>query len=400
MKQKKLNLNIKIILMYTFCFMVIVIIGYLPLWENGLSNIWNVDAIGQYYPAFLYIGQYIRRFCGDILNGSLSLPLYDLAIGMGEDIIGVLNYYGFGDPLNLLAVFATVDNGVWWYMIIFFLRIWMAGIMFQAYCKEVKMNSYAAIPASLAYSFCGFAILGGGRYIEWLSVLIYFPLMLLGTERILKKNYHSLMLVIAVAYGGLCGFYYLYMSSLCLGIYWIVRLIAFNGMKNVRNLMINGLHLVKSYVLGLFLAAPVFLPAISAYFNSERSVSSVGSILFNFQNYKPIFNDGFYFALLDFFHYCVSEFNGVLFVELLAVIIVCFVHGKKALQLKIALCIAFCAFHIPITGWVFNGFGETNDRWVFWIYFLSALVLAYVLTVFLDVKISIDSNEIQIINKS
>lgn len=57
------------------------------------------------------MGQYLWEYSYICLHGNLVHPLFDSSIGMGEDIIGTLDYYGFGDPLNVLAVFATKENG-------------------------------------------------------------------------------------------------------------------------------------------------------------------------------------------------------------------------------------------------------------------------------------------------
>ena len=397
--KKRMNEKLNNILIYSLFFLMIAFVGYKPLWENNYSLIWNVDGIGQYYPAFLYVGQYLQNFFNNILHGSFSVPLYDLSIAMGEDIIGVLNYYGFGDPVNLLAIFANENNGVYWYTITYFLRIWLAGLSFQAYCREMRMDSYVSVLGSLAYAFCGFALYGGGRYIEWLSVLVYFPLFLLGTEKILKEKKKFWILVLSVTYGAFCGFYYLYMASLSLGIYWIIRLIAVYGIKQIKMVVLNGMSLAGSYLLGLGISAPVFLTSVSAFFNSERSGGGIGEVLFNIENYIPIKYENWFIVLFDFFHYRLLNFSGVLFVETIALLLLFTIRGKRAFQLKIAIAISFVALHLPITGWLFNAFGETNDRWVFFIHFLLALVLTYVLTEVKNIEIENKDVRIKIINR-
>lgn len=398
-KQKMIS---RTILIYTITFFLIVAVGYLPLWKNGLSIIWNVDGIGQYLPSFLYIGQYLRGFLTGLLHGEILLPLWDLSIGMGEDIVGALNYYGFGDPLNLIAIFATSSNGAYLYTGCFFLRLWLSGYAFQTYCREINMKSGAAAVASLCYAFCGFAIYGGGRYIEWLSVLIYFPLLLVGVERSLKaKRRTSWILVLSVAYGACCGFYFLYMSSLCLVVYCCVRLIFLEGITSVKNNLKKCFSLLWDYVLGLFLAAPIFLSAVSAYFNSERSMEteSIKNIILNAKNYFPHLNMSLISVVFNFLHSREQNLSGILLVQILSLVLLFFIRSRKALQLKVAVLMAVAALHLPITGWVFNGFGESNDRWYFWIHFLLALVLAYVLTVFSSITISNTKNDIKLVGR-
>ncbi|MCC8137156.1 MAG: YfhO family protein [Clostridiales bacterium] len=390
------------ICLYTILFLLLVIIGYLPLWKNGLSVIWNVDGIGQYYPSFLYIGQYLRNFLSGLMHGKLILPVWDLSIGMGEDITGVLNYYGFGDPINLLSVFAVSKNGAYIFTICFFLRLWLAGYTFQLYCQEIHISRTAAVLSSFCYAFCGFAVYGGGRYIEWLSVLIYFPLLLSGAEKIIKGEKRSArVLILATAYGALCGFYFLYMSCLCLGVYCCVRLTAVNGLRSVKKNLQKCVCLLWNFFLGLFLAAPVFLPAVSAYFNSERSTqgSSVMDILFHAENYIPCLNTSLISVIFQFFHDQKQNLSGILLLELIALALLFLIHSRKALQLKIAVLIALAALHLPITGWLFNGFGETNDRWCFCIHFLAAVILSYVLTILSDTEIKITKKDVNYIGR-
>lgn len=50
------------------------------------------------------------RFLGKLLRYFFSagnLRLWDFSIGLGSDVISPLNFNGFGDPLNVLLVFAV-----------------------------------------------------------------------------------------------------------------------------------------------------------------------------------------------------------------------------------------------------------------------------------------------------
>ncbi|MCD8241320.1 MAG: YfhO family protein, partial [Lachnospiraceae bacterium] len=372
-----------------------------PVCHDGVSIIWNLYGIGQYIPSFLIIGQYLRDFLTGLLHGALVLPVWDLSIAMGEDIVGALNYYGFGDPINLLAIFATRANGVYVYMFCFFLRLWLAGQTFRLYCREVGMEYRASLAAALSYAFCGFAVYGGGRYIEWLSVLIYFPLLLIGAERIMKDRQKPWILTLTVAYAARCGFYFLYMSCLCLGVYCAVRLVSIYGWKPFRRLLRKCLTLLRHFIPGLLLAAPVFLPAVSAYLNSERLTQggSVTDILFSLSSYIPSLNRSLLYAVFDLFHDQRQLLSGILLVELLALVLLFTIRSRKALQLKIAVLTALIALHLPISGWVFNAFGETNERWCFWVHFVFALSFAYVLTVFPSTEISTSWSDIRFIGR-
>lgn len=378
-------------LLYNCLFIGIVFCGYYPLFRHKISLIYYVDGVGQYYPAFIYIGQYLQDFFRNLFHGNFSLPFYDLSIGMGEDIIGTLNYYGFGDPLNLLAVFVSKSNSAYLFTLMFFLRIWLSGIAFQHYCLFMRMDRLGAILGALCYSFSGFAISGGAMCIEWLAVLMYFPLILTGIEKIFSKA-KPYMLIFSVAYAAVCGFYYLYMVSLVLVVYCITRLLTILGVRNIRFILRKCFICVGWYLVGVCLAAPFLIPALAAYMNSERSDFNIMDIVLNIRMYIPTLNYDFIRIIFHFFHSRINYLSGITLVQIIAVLFLFLLPKcKRGLQLQLAVIISLIALHVPITGWLFNAFAETNDRWVFAIHFTVSIVLVYVFQSYEGVEIIINS---------
>ena len=49
--------------------------------------------------------------------------MWDLKIGLGADILTSLNYYSFGDPLDLLAVFFSPNKMEYCYNLLIILRL-------------------------------------------------------------------------------------------------------------------------------------------------------------------------------------------------------------------------------------------------------------------------------------
>lgn len=165
------------IIAYTFLFILVLLIGYCPLWNKNLSLIWKVGGLGQYYPAFIYIGKYLQKFFLGLFYGQFNLPSFDLAIGMGEDIIDSLNYYGFGDPLNIVAILVNDANAPYLFSFMIVFRMWLSGLALIKYLSNFKLDKTAINISTLAYIFCGFSVIGGTRYVEWLSVLVFTPMI-------------------------------------------------------------------------------------------------------------------------------------------------------------------------------------------------------------------------------
>lgn len=373
------------LLLFTLLFAVSSLAAFGILLKNGKTLIWQTDGLGQYYPAFLYIGQYIRDFFAGIFSGKLSLPLFDLSIGMGEGVIGTLNYYGFGDPVNLLAVFATKNNGHLVYGILFFLRLYLAGLGFCFYSRKMKIRGFCGILGAVSYIFSGFVLWGGACYIEWLSVLIYFPLMLIGCEDILRGK-RGTWLLLAVAFGGLSGFYFLYMASLGLALYALIRTLFCRKGRQLRE---HGRFILKCliwYFSGILISAPILFPTIQALFFSQRSSLSVLEVLTDKANYIFSVPGDWWRLFFDPSYVEKDSMMSLMLILTLSSLLLAVLpkgiiawSGRRR-QLLLALLILIAAWFLPLTGYLFNAFGETNNRWVFLFYFVLSLNFAFLLS--------------------
>ena len=296
---------------------------------------------------------------------------------MGEDIVGVLNYYGFGDPFNIIAVFANVNNGPVIFALSYFMRIFLAGISFMMYCSEMNMKKEIIPIGAIIYSFSGFTIFGGGRYVEWLSIIIYFPIMVLGVERIVKRKNADLFLTFGVLYGALCGFYYLFMSSLAIAVYWCIRSI-FVYRRKYRMYFISALRCLWKYVLGIMLSGPILVPALVAFFNSERK-GIVLYVLREWRFYIPSIS-GLIEGLKETIIPGQSDMLGVTVIGYFCIIALLFkLKSNRNKQLLIGAILSGLAIAIPNVSWMFNAFAETNDRWFFIVHLFVGVTIVSVL---------------------
>ena len=378
--------------LFTLLFLVTVSGSFAGLFMSGKSLIWQTDGIGQYYPAFLYTGRYVRTFLRELMGGRLILPAYDLTIGLGEDIAGALNYYGFGDPLNLLAVFARGGHELFVYQAVWFLRLYLGGLTLLLYLNKMSLKGWPAAAASLCYVFSGWSVYGTGRYPEWGAVLIYMPLLLLASEMIVREDPHSahfitrgrLLMTVTVACAALTGFYYLYMASLALAVYVIARLIAREGMGGFKRSVGFCLKCLAFYMLGIFLAAPILMPALEQYLTSQRAGVPLMTLLTDITLYIPTLSPTFLKSAAAVLGPQKSLYSGITLFESAACLLL-FIAPRRRIafdrgrgQLIAAFLLVTAAVFIPMTGYLFNGFGETNIRWCFLLHLTYAVILAFV----------------------
>ena len=118
-------------LLYTLVFGVIAGFIYYQFAGNGKSLVWSHDGIPQHLNSLAYYGRYLREVLHTIfVEHKLELPMWDMNIGYGSDILTTLHYYVIGDPLTLLSVFVPADKTEVLYEVLIFLRIYLAGISF------------------------------------------------------------------------------------------------------------------------------------------------------------------------------------------------------------------------------------------------------------------------------
>ncbi len=369
------NKKNSIYLKYSVIFIVLSTIVFRSFIFEGRSLIWDEDGIGQYYPTFLYIGQYIRDCFIRFIAGDFRFPVYDLSIGMGENIVGSLNYYGFGDPFNLMAVFATKENGASLFSLLYLLRLFFSGLAALLFCKEMKLEQFPSLIGALIYTFCGFSLVGGLKYAEWTYAVILLPLILTGAERVIRGK-SCLLFLLSVIFGAVSGFYFMYMVSLTLTCYCLVRIIVLRQFQKIWKL-------TAVYFLGICLAAPLFFPPLLQVMASKRD-SNVFHVLLNFWNYIPDFTYLFRF-LSGSVRPSVGYMTGISIFEWLIILAsLFFPNTKRRLQLKLGFLILMLMVTFPFFYWMFNAFRESNaginDRWFFIIHFFFMIMFVNALS--------------------
>lgn len=260
------------IAVYTILFFLILLIGYSALWLHGKTLLWETDELTQAYPAFVYTGVFFRKWVHNILGGIFAPPLFDLSIGLGADALLTMNYAGFGDPI--LAVFSLLplQFAPVTYTIATVARLYLIGIAFVLYAREIDCDSVAQmVIGSLTYTFCGHAFVYATVFSSYLAPMMYLPIMLIGFERAFQKR-KPWMMSAAVVYGALCGFYTLYMCTIFLVPYGLVRGAYLHGSK-WKEILLACLRALRFYVYGALMAAPVLLPMVYMVMNNTRSTS-------------------------------------------------------------------------------------------------------------------------------
>lgn len=360
--------NIDFYLLYTLVFFAVALALYLKFFANGKSLVWSHDGVPQHLNSLAYYGKYLRKVLHTLfIEHKLSLPLWDMHIGYGSDILTTLHYYVIGDPLTLLSVFVPASKTEALYAFLIFLRIYLAGIAFSRYSFYHKNSKQATFMGTMIYIFAGWTIYAAMKHPYFSNPMIYLPLILLGIDKIYKKQ-KPYVFIWSVALAGLSNFYFFYMLGIFMVLYAIFRyfdLFADRSIKNIGKWL--GVFAVYS-VIAVLIAAVILLPVILPVFGTDR---------FKAENYVPLFYDRIYYEKYlgcligeNMIQWGVAGYTAVS----LAGVFVLFSKKKKYTALKAGFVLLNVFLLLPYAGHVLNGFSYVSNRWI-WAY---GMLIAYI----------------------
>lgn len=319
----------------------------------GLCTIGTTDAVSQHYPIMSYVRRLWEECFGAILNsGRYVFPMVDFRVGMGENTISALNYYGLGDPFYLLTLLSPQENLPYFYSVFFYFRVYTGGLAFMMFASELTPSKSCAayVTGALLYCFTGFTLISNAHIIFTHSML-YIPLMMLGAEKSMSGKRKGILCASTFCFA-LSGFYFLYIGSVSLAVYAIYRLLA---QKSAVKAAIRKIAaVIAEYCLGLGLSAAILLPAVLGFLASGRGEHPKLQIILPLPEILS--------ALKNIF--LPSDSVQTLSVCTVGVIIItCVISAKGRKREKINLAILFLFSIIPFVAYVMSGFGALYDRW-------------------------------------
>ena len=368
--------------LYTLIFSILCLCVFGIFIKNGRSFVFDgggQDGISQHYISLVYMGNYLREILRNLfINHKLIIPQWDTSLGLGADIITTMNYYVLGDPLNLLAVFVSPENTEYLYAALIILRLYLAGITFSMYCRYWKFRPFYILLGSCIYCFCSYALYTGIMHPFFLNPMIYFPLLLLGIEKIFEKKSPAIF-IWSVFCAAVSNFYFFYMLSIFMFLYAVFRYIMIFGKIRLKELTGWLMKFIGFYLLGIGLSGILFLPNVISILSSSRiSASHYIPLLYQADYYEKflatfVFNNCGYYTLLGF--------SSMAFLSMVLLFM-----KKGNLHLKLASILLTLFFIVPYIGHVLNGFTYVSNRWSWSYAFLVALISVKMLPELAELK--------------
>ena len=342
----------------------------------GKAFLWIEDGIYQHFVSFDYLCQYLRA----LLIDRSPLPVFNFTLGQGADVITTLSSYDFFDPVCVLSALFFPLSRLQRYTLMIFLKLWLVGLSFLAYCFAVeKREPSAVLSGAIVYAFSGVVLYTAARHPNFANWAYYFPFLLTGVELSFRKG-KRLPLILAVFFNLVTSFYTFYINAVLTALYVVVtKLIRKPAQTDQPSLnfalytLNRILKLVGPVSIGVLLSSFILLPTLLAFLNNPRVTDTAGSAGSAFSYGWP-----FYRGLIE----TVFEPGYVLdFYTAIGLGVLCFVplvllftrkgHGRlKALVLLSAVMLC-----LPVMGRLLNGMSYPSNRWSYALVFYCSFAL-------------------------
>lgn len=261
-----------IYVLYSILFAVISAVVFSEFIIKDLSFVNKGDGFNQHVRALLYYGRYLRDIAGNLIrHHEIIIPQWDFSIAEGGDILNTFQYYAIGDPLNIISAFIPDKNIGYTYSFISLLRMYLSGITFLMLCREMgkECSKPAVILGTLSYVFGYYAINSSGGNVFDVDYLMYFPLLVLGLEKIVRGK-RMVVLILAVFFAGISNTVLFSVMGILMGMYTIVRFI-YLYLENRDMVMPAALKTFCAVAIGAAMSAAVTFPSLYSLLNNPRS---------------------------------------------------------------------------------------------------------------------------------
>ena len=360
---------------------------FVPYIEGERTLIWSVDGLGQYVAKAHQFVSYVPSVIQDILHGNFDFQQYDFTRGLGSTISisfePVYWLYLLFNPSQVEDCLQPADHPA----------VFPCG---EPACpRSCCISGVPTMPPTLpawCTPFSGYAIYAGTRHGQFLSPLMLLPILVIAMEQLItKKKWYLLTVFTAISL--LCTYYFLYMNTIALGIYYVTRILCTKEYRNIKTFFTRGLIIVGSYILGVAMGSISIFTSFGNYIGSSRSG---GSSLSDFLTATPLFYQKDWIA--DFFVSFLSDsFSPGLWLKLgfapvavLALVLLFTRKNKKELKPLFIIFTFFCLF--PVFGYIFSGFSSVTNRWCY----IYAAVIAFILAENLENFTRLTAREMQL----
>lgn len=246
-------------------FLVLVI--YYPFLKSNCGYWGSLDTAFQFVPYFTYLAR-------NLAAGDFPMWIFGTGLGAALDITYISDFSKF------VTVFAGAVFGVelipqinlW----VHFIKVISAGTFFYLFLKQIKICKRAAFIGAIAYAFSGIMLIRG-VWLHYSMEMLLFAMLLLALERFFRFQKSFFLIVTISALFCHRGVYYVYLYTVILLFYAIVRYYTFPEIQIEQ----IGRYILKCffvYIIALGISMCFLLPNIIQTLESGRGGKTIETI--------------------------------------------------------------------------------------------------------------------------
>ena len=193
-------------------------------------------------------------------------------IDLGTSLVNTFGFYNLGSPfywLSFLFPDVALPYLAGW---LFILKYIVAAVTAHLYLKRFLKDERYAIVGALLYAFSGLQSTNL-MFFHFHDVTALFPLLLLGLEQVMEDRSRRSTFILAVFLNCLVNYFFFVGEVVFLTLYFLVRF----SVRPWKTFWRGALNRLLDGVIGVGMAAVLFLPSILYVFGSARSDAAVFS---------------------------------------------------------------------------------------------------------------------------
>lgn len=358
--------------LYTILFAFTCFVVFCWYFIPGRTFVRENDGWTQHYKALVYYAKYMRYMIREILyHHRFVFPEWDFSFGEGNDILQTLHYYVIGDPFSVFSVFVPTRFLWIYYEFMILFRLYLSGIAFSCLCFYTKKNigRYAVMAGALSYVFFYWANRNATMHPFFLNPMLYFPLIILGIEKVLQKEKIHL-LILSVFFAAISNFYFFYNIVLMTALYVAIRLIT-KYKTDFKSMLKILLRISGGSILGTVMGGIILLPVIFDFLSDTRSnLNFAWNLVYPLSYYSRLLGsflhgDGNYWLCMGYA------------APVILAIFLLFMRKKQHWLLKACFLSCLVIIFVPALGQILNGMSYMSNKWC-WAF---ALLCTYIFSV-------------------
>ncbi len=207
-------------------------------------------------------------FATAVRNALYMRPLGDWfwGIDLGTSLVNTFSFYNLGSPFFWISLlFPDVQFpylAPWLYV----LKYVAAAVTAHLYLRRFLKDERFAVIGALLYAFSGFQS-ANLMFFHFHEVVAFFPLLLLGLEKVMEDKKHRPFFIFAVFLNCLVNYFFFIGEVVFLIPYFLLR---FRG-RSLKTLLEATLARLLDGVLGVGMTCVLFLPSVLYVLDSARS---------------------------------------------------------------------------------------------------------------------------------